>query len=263
MISYSGGKRGTSGKSSKSFAPTGNWAPPACWYEPRSPAEFQKYVEGFYESTVNYPGQHSYAKTAVGQFRDMYKDGEYKNYNLDKADEGAFWVAVQDKDRWDQPDAWTCSELPFWVENGDTPTVKNSVTPEVLAQLAYNQVEVPETKVSLAPANNTKVNLPTWAWLDEATFKPVSVTASLNTAGLNLQSTVTARPDSLRIKPGTKDAQLHPDSGECTIQTGHIGAPYTKGNADKTPPCGLTYLRSTGNGTYQLQATLTWKVTWT
>ncbi|MCX4788553.1 hypothetical protein OG369_20980 [Streptomyces sp. NBC_01221] len=263
LITFSGSTGGSTGKSGNGFTPAGNWTPPACWYEPRSPAEFQKYVEGFYESTVNYPGQHSYAKTAVGQFRNMYKDGEYKNYNLDKADEGAFWVAVQDKNRWDEPGAWTCSKLPFWVKNGNPPNVENAITPDILAQLAYNQINVPETSVTLAPENNTKVSLATWAWLDSATFKPISVTASLKVAGVNISATTTATPRSLSLKPGTKDATLHPGSGECTIQNGRIGAPYTKGNADKTPPCGLTYLRSSGNGTYQLQATLTWKVTWT
>ncbi|WP_405938215.1 hypothetical protein OG338_17470 [Streptomyces sp. NBC_00726] len=262
-ISYSGSTKGTSGKSSGGFAPTGNWTPPACWYEPRSPAEFKKSVEDMYTTTVNTPGQHSYAKTAAGQYRDMYKDGKYKNYNLDKADEGAFWVSVQDEDRWDEPGAWSCSELPFWVEKGKAPQVKNSVTPEVLAQLAYNQVDVPKTEVSLAPAGNTKVNLPTWAWLDEATFKPVSVTASLDAGGVSLRSTVTATPVSLHIKPGTKDATLHPGSGECAFRGGHIGTPYAKGDADKTPSCGVTYLRSSGNGSYALQATLTWNVTWT
>ncbi|MFG3134688.1 hypothetical protein ACGFZA_00535 [Streptomyces sp. NPDC048211] len=263
LISYSGSTRGTSGKSSGGFTPTGNWTPPACWYEPRTAAEFKKYIEGMYTSTVNAPGMPNYAKTSVAQYRDIYKDGKYKDYNLDKADEGAFWVSVQDEDRWDEPGAWTCSELPFWVKTGDTPPVQNSVTPDVLAQLAYNQVDVPETKVSLAPANNTKVNLPTWAWLDNATFKPVSVTASLNAGGVNLQSTVTATPVSLRIQPGTKDATLHPGSGECTFQNGHIGTPYAKGDADKTPSCGVTYLRSSGSGSYQLRATLTWNVTWT
>ncbi|MDT9690569.1 hypothetical protein Q5762_19920 [Streptomyces sp. P9(2023)] len=263
LVTFTGSTGGSTSANSGSFTAAGNWTPPACWYEPRAAAEFQKYVEGFYESTVNYPGQHSYAKTAAGQFRDMYKDGEFKNYNLDKADEGAFWVGVQDENRLDEPGAWTCSKLPFWVENGNPPNVENAITPDILAQLAYNQINVPETRVTLAPANNTKVNLATWAWLDSATFKPASVTASLNVAGVNISATTTATPRSLSLKPGTKDATLHPGSGECTFQDGRIGAPYTAGSADKTPPCGLTYLRSSGSGTYKLESTLTWGVSWT
>ncbi|HET6858378.1 MAG TPA: hypothetical protein VFH94_14970, partial [Streptomyces sp.] len=123
-------------------------------------------------------------------------------------------------------------------------------------------VRVPGTEIELAPAANTKVNLPTWAWLDKAEFKPVSVTASVPV--LNLQATATARPHSLRIEPGTKDAVLHPASGECPINDdGSIGMPFAKGAANETPPCGVTYLRASGDGPYKLRATVTWKISWT
>lgn len=89
----------------------------------------------------------------------------------------------------------------------------------------------------------------------------MSVTASVPV--LNIQATATATPVSLKIEPGTKDAALHPASGECPIQDGSIGVPYTQGSADQTPPCGLTYLRSSGDGAYKLQATITWKMHWT
>ncbi|MFE5220816.1 hypothetical protein ACFRC1_40885, partial [Streptomyces sp. NPDC056626] len=151
-----------------------------------------------------------------------------------------------------------------WVENGDTPNVENAVTPEVLAQLAYARIKVPDTSVTLAPANTTKVNLPTWAWLDKAKFGEVSVTASLAVGGVNIQATTTATPVSLSLEPGTPDAETYPASGECTINADDsIGEPYAKGKADQTPPCGIKYLRSSGDGTYNLQATITWDVTWT
>ncbi|WP_206440267.1 hypothetical protein [Streptomyces scabichelini] len=262
MITYSGTTGGNDGGSGN-VTPVGNWTPPACWYEPRTPDQFGKSVEDGYNETVNAPGQDSYAKTSVGQYRDKYKDGEYKNYNKDKADEGNWWVAVRDEDRWMEPEAQACDEQPFWVENGDDPGVPNAVTPEVLAELAYNRLELPETEVTLAPEENTKVNLPTWAWLDKATFKEVDVTAQLNVGGLNIQATTTAKPVSLRLEPGTEEAETYPASGECAINDdGSIGEPYAKGKADQTPPCGLKYLRSSGNGTFELQATVTWEVAW-
>ncbi|AWW42514.1 hypothetical protein DN051_17490 [Streptomyces cadmiisoli] len=262
-MTYSGSTKG-SGGGSRGVTPVGDWTPPACWYEPRSAEEFAKYVEDMFTETVNTPGQHSYAKTSVGMFRDEYKDGTYKNYNLDEKDEGNFWVAVQDEDRWMEPEAQLCDEPPFWVENGDAPPVRNAVTPQVLAELAYNQIQLPATEVTLAPAETTKVNLPTWAWLDRATFKEVSVTAQLNAGGFNIQATTTARPVSLRLEPGTADAETYPASGECALNDdGSIGEPYAKGKADRTPPCGLKYLRSSGNGTFGLQATVTWEITWT
>ncbi|GAB3172103.1 hypothetical protein [Streptomyces incanus] len=244
--------------------PVGNWTPPACWYEPRSAKEFGSYVENMYDETVNYPGQHSYAKTAVGMFRDQYKDGTYKNYNLDKEDEGNWWVAVRDEERWMEPEAQACNRMPFWVENGDPVPVDNAITPEVLAELAYSRIQLPTTEVTLAPEETTKVNLPTWAWLDKARFKEVSVTATINVGGLNIQATTTAEPVSLTLEPGTPDAETYPASGECVIDDdGSIGEPYAKGKADKTPPCGIRYLRSSDGNTYKMQATVTWDITWT
>ncbi|MGW0865410.1 hypothetical protein [Streptomyces sp. NPDC002611] len=264
MVRFSGSTAGSGGSGSGNVTPVSDWTPPACWYEPRTAQEFSKHVEDNYNETVNTPGQHSYAKASVGQFRNKYKDGKYKNYNLDRADEGSWWVAVRDEDRWMEPEAQVCDRAPFWVETGDAPGVPNAVTPRVLAELAYNRVQLPTTEVSLAPTENTKVNLPTWAWLDKAKFKEVSVTAAINAGGLNIQATTTAKPVSLKLEPGTKDAETYPASGECTINPdGSIGEPYAKGKADQAPPCGIKYLRSTGDGTFKLQATVTWEITWT
>lgn len=92
----------------------------------------------------------------------------------------------------------------------DTPVPADqaAATPLDLAHIAYGFVHVPDTKVTLAPSGPTKVNLPTWAWLDKADFKPVSVTATL--ANYHISSTVTATPQSLKLEPGTADAELSP-----------------------------------------------------
>ncbi|WP_445528254.1 hypothetical protein [Streptomyces cyslabdanicus] len=264
MVRFSGNTSGSTKKGSGNVTPVGDWSPPACWYEPRSATEFSKYVEDSYNEALNTPGQANYARRSIGEFRDTYKDGTYKNYNLDKADEGNWWVAVRDESRWMDPEAQVCDRQPFWVENGTAPAVPNAVTPQVLAELAYKRILLPDTDVTLAPQNVTKVNLPTWAWLDSSTFKPVQVTASLNVAGLNIQATTTATPVSLNLHPGTQDAETYPASGECIISAdGSIGEPYSRGRADETPPCGIRYLRSSGDGTFQLRATVTWKVSWT
>ncbi|MEU6555652.1 hypothetical protein ABZ915_36200 [Streptomyces sp. NPDC046915] len=260
---FSGTAKG-SGKTAGSLAPVGNWTPPACWYEPYSADEFAKSTEEGYDLVANNPDQPDYAKNAVAQFRNHYKDGKYKNYNKDKSGEGSWWVATRDPDRWLTEEAQKCDKQPFWVENGKPPNVQNAVTPQVLAELAYNRVKVPDTEISLAPANATKVNLATWAWLDKAEFKPVSVTARLDAAGVNIQATTTAKPVSLKLEPGTADAETYPASGNCTINAdGSIGEPYAKGKADQTPPCGIKYLRSSGHGTYKLKATVTWQISWT
>lgn len=244
-----------SGESAGPVTSTTTWTPPPCWYAPKyTPEQLQKTMEPIWE-----------ASSTGGEWdskqRNRYVNGEpYEDFNKDKTGEGYFWDAYVDED---YPDGWDkCTEQPFWVDEGDPPPadIENAVTPEILAQLAYAEIQVPGTEVTLAPEGTTKVNLPTWAWLDGADFKPVSVTASVPVLGI--EATTTAEPVSLKIDPGTEDAETYPASGECEINNGRIGEPYAKGKADETPPCGVKYLRSSGDGSYPLTATVTWKISW-
>ncbi|MFJ5836218.1 hypothetical protein ACIQGO_05460 [Streptomyces shenzhenensis] len=235
---------------------TTTWTPPACWYAPKyTPDQLKAHLEPIWaaEST-------GYEWDA--QQRDRYVEGHpYTDFNKDKADKGYWWDSYVDKSF---PPGWDkCTKPFFWVDKGDPPPadVENAVTPAVLAELAYAEIRVPGTEVTLAPANTTKVNLPTWAWLDAAEFKPVSVTASVPVIGI--EATATAEPVSLKIDPGTADAETYPASGVCEINSGRIGEPYAKGKSDRTPPCGVKYLRSSGNGSYPLKATITWEIHWT
>ncbi|MEV2193737.1 hypothetical protein AB0I02_22545 [Streptomyces phaeochromogenes] len=191
-----------------------------------------------------------------------YKEGEpYEDFNADKNSKGMWWVAVENPDMKDAPAAGACQRDPFWVNNGENPDIPQAIDTETLAGLAYQQTKVPDTEISSAPEGKSTVNLPTWFWLDKATFKTISVTADL--PGTGLWATTTAKPVSLRIEPGTDAAETYPSSGECAINDdGSIGEPYAKGKAEKTPPCGVRYLRSSGNDSYELKATLTWEVSW-
>ncbi|MGC0330218.1 hypothetical protein RKD23_003208 [Streptomyces sp. SAI-170] len=237
-----------------------NWTPPACWYEPAfSPKQIKSAVD-----TLRKFNPFGLGNMVADMYDGYFKEGEpYKDYNLDKEGEGMFWAGVVNPNREDDPEAQSCDKPPFWVDNGDTPDEPLALTPQVLAEYAYDELPVPGTEIEMAPTGRSTVNLPTWIWLDKAKFKKISVTASL--PGTGLSATTTAEPVSLHIDPGTADAETYPASGECAINTdGSIGEPYTKGKADQTPPCGVTYLRSTGtNGAYALKATVTWKITWT
>ncbi|MFI6087468.1 hypothetical protein [Streptomyces sp. NPDC051218] len=236
-----------------------NWDPPACWYEPAySPKQIQATVKAFRQMKTFGIGDF-----VGGVFDSYFKEGNpYKNYNLDKQGEGQFWAAAINEKRKDEPEANSCDKLPFWVPTGDTPKEPLAVSPKILAEYAYDELPVPSTEIKMAPEGTTKVNLPTWAWLDKAKFKKVSVTASIPGSGLS--ATTTAEPMSLSIDPGTKDAETYPASGACPIVNGKIGAPRAKGTpGDTQPPCGVKYLRSSGDGSYNLQATLTWKISWT
>ncbi|MBZ6288074.1 hypothetical protein KVH28_31545 [Streptomyces olivaceus] len=260
---FTGSTGGGGRESSGGFTPAGDWTPPACWYEPKwTPAEFAE------EFRKNWDIPHA---SGVGEAyrlsQDHYINGEpYEDFNKEKTGKGIWWESVRDEDRAEagDPAAFACDARTFWVDNGEAPEVENAVTPEILAQLAYARIKVPDTSVTLAPGDATKVNLPTWAWLDNAEFDEVSVTASLDVGGVNIQATTTAKPVALKLEPGTPDAETYPASGECTINAdGSIGEPYAKGKADRTPPCGIKYLRSSGNGAFDLRATVTWEVAWT
>ncbi|MGW2422234.1 hypothetical protein ACWC0C_23770 [Streptomyces sp. NPDC001709] len=248
-------KNGT-GSSVGPVTSTTSWTPPACWYGPKyTPASLKAYLEPIWEADST--GSEWDAKQ-----RDRYVNGHpYKDFNKDRAGKGYWWDSYVNEDF---PAGWDkCDEPIFWVDKGDPPPadIENAVTPKVLAELAYAQIRVPGTKVTLAPDGRTKVNLPTWAWLDGAEFKPVSVTATVPVLGIS--ATTTAEPVSLKIDPGTADAETYPTSGVCDINNGRIGEPYTKGKANETPPCGVKYLRSSGDSSYQLRATITWKIHWT
>ncbi|MFE0099858.1 hypothetical protein [Streptomyces sp. NPDC059009] len=262
-ITFKGATQGSGGKSGR-MVPVGNWSPPACWYEPYSADEFATDTERGYDLVANDPKQPSYARRSVYEFRNIYKDGKYKNYNKGKADEGSWWVARRDEDRWMEDAAQKCNKQPFWVKNGEPADDPNAVNPEILAELAYNKIKLPDTEVTLAPKNTTKVNLPTWAWLDKAKFKKVSVTAALHAQGVNIEATTTAKPVSLRLEPGTKDAETYPASGECVINADDsIGEPWARGKGNQEPPCGVRYLRASSGAPYKLKATIMWEVSWT
>ncbi|MEU8792549.1 hypothetical protein [Streptomyces sp. NPDC048643] len=235
-----------------------NWTPPACYYAPKyTPDQLQKYLEPIWNAESTGPQWDA-------EQRDKYVNGgEAKDFNKAKTGKGYWWDSYVTKGREGDPGALKCSKGIFWVDTGTPPPadVPEAITPEILAQLAYAEIRVPSTKVDLAPAGTTKVNLPTWAWLDTAKFKPVSVTASVPL--LNVSATTTAEPVSVKIEAGTADATTYPASGVCEIAGDHIGEAYAKGKAKQTPPCGVKYLRSSGDGSFKLRATITWKIHWT
>lgn len=248
------GKGGTAGP----ITPSTNWTSPPCYYAPaHTPAQLQKKLEPIWEAESTGP------QWDLSQ-RNRYVDGQpYTDFNKKKTGEGYWWDGFIPDGRESAPGAFDCDKQYFWVDKGDPPPADTpeAVTPEILAHLAYAEIRVPDTEVTLAPAETTKVNLPTWAWLDKTEFKPVSVTASVPV--LDIQATATAEPISLKIDPGTKDAETYPASGVCPIKGDKIGEPYAKGKSKQTPPCGVKYLRSSGDGSYPLKATVTWKISWT
>ncbi|MFD4630120.1 hypothetical protein ACFVYR_16740 [Streptomyces sp. NPDC058284] len=250
-----------------------NWAPPPCWYAPMYGAkQFKEKMSKELKEAANSPGMGGHAGAAINQLQRHYEDDYgwsdtpgYKDYNVDKDGEGMFWAAVENPDEPDYLKRTSCSDIPFWVDKGEAPPPRyeQAIKPEMLAALAYQRMELPKTKVSLAPDGTTKVNLPTWAWLDKADFGDVKATAEINVPGFHIEATTTAKPKSLTLDPGTEDATMLPASGECPIVGDRIGEPYAKGKAKETPPCGIVYHRSSGGRALPLKAALTWEISWT
>ena len=251
---------GAEGGGSGRLTPVGDWSPPACWYAPKWTAE--EAAQTRLDGMVDLSPQHD-ADNAESM-KDKYIDGKHGAFNVEKNGKGYWWGAYKNPARLDDSTSMECTEMPFWVDNGDDPPadIQNVITPEILAQLAYEEIRIPEGTATLQPADDRLVvNLATWVSLDDATFHPVSATASVDALGIS--ATTTARPVSVRIDPGTDDAVTHPDSGECTLGDGGIGRKRPPG-AEGTPPCGVTYLRSSeATGPYPFQATVTWEVSWT
>ncbi|WP_107090946.1 hypothetical protein [Streptomyces sp. NRRL WC-3618] len=273
QIQYSGSVAKGGGTGNVTSADV-NWTPPACWYAPYLGAkDFKAKMSKSIEDSLNTPGMGGTAGSALGDVQRHYEDDYgwtdtpgYKDYNVDKDGKGMFWAGVENPNEPDALKRMSCTDLPFWVDNGEAPPpqYEQAISPEILAALAYQHMQLPDTKVTLAPAANTKVNLPTWAWLNKAGFDEVQATAALNAPGFSIQATTTAKPVSLKLEPGTADAQTYPASGECVINAdGSIGEPYAQGKSNQTPPCGIKYLRSSGDGTYNLRATITWDIAWT
>ncbi|MDN0193605.1 hypothetical protein [Streptomyces sp. S.PNR 29] len=262
---------GPSGGKTGNLAPVDtNWKPPACWYEPVFTGE---QLKAFVDRTDG-QGDVGIHESWYGKelWTDHYRDGKpetnfddelstaegYKNYNIGK--DGYFWRSVAPDEN--DPESWDCGRIMFWQDAGEIPRIPHAPSAKTLADYAYDKVEVPDTEIELKPQAESTVNLPTWVWLDKGTFKEVKVRAELPNTGLWAETT--AKPVALHLDPGTEDAETFPASGDCEINDdGSIGTPYKAGDADKTPPCGIRYLRATNGTPYHLSASVTWQITWT
>lgn len=258
--------RNGAGKSVGPVTPATNWTPPPCWFAPNyDPKAFKALWTDRLSITAD--------KTWVASMYDHYEKGHpYTDWNLDKAGKGYWWTADFRSDTGKTPmtdadrvQVTACFETKdFWAATREQPKEPNAVNPKILSELAYAELRVPDTEISLNPdakASQT-VNLATWAWLDKTAFHPVSVTASVPILGMT--ATTTATPVGVTLDPGTPDADVYPASGICPLgKDGSIGTPYTA-TAQGTPPCGVTYRHASGtNGPYHFKATVTWKISWT
>ncbi|NJP65892.1 hypothetical protein [Streptomyces spiramenti] len=239
-----------------------NWSPPPCYYAPRwSASEFKEWWDGYAKDQA-YKTDPDNASAIIDSHDETYGEkSEYEDHNIGREDEGAWWTVHSNPNHPDGSTA-SCESRIFWVDHDDTPPPHpNSPTPEMLAELAYAEVEIPDVRAELSPAADAqKVNLATWVWMDASDLAPVSVTASISGYS-QLWATVTATPSRVELDPGTGDATVH--DGCAVGADGGVGRPYTSSDSGTAPACGVTYHRATHDrGPYPFSATVVWEVSW-
>lgn len=141
---------------------------------------------------------------------------------------------------------------PIWLPDGVVP-VAALPSPQELADQARAKLRLPTPGIEANPPGDKLVQLPTWLWVDRATWGTRQATASV--PGVSV--TAVATPTSVTWSMG--DGQKVSCSGP--------GTPYsaTAGSATASPDCGHTYRRSSAavpGQHFVVTATVHWTVTW-
>jgi hypothetical protein len=127
---------------------------------------------------------------------------------------------------------------------------------DALIRAARAELDPPEPEIGVSPANELVVNVPTWMWVDPATWNTeISVTASAGdgVAQIYQEATVTAKAVSLNFDMG--DGTVVPCDGPGTRwTTAHDPA------ADSPSGCDHEYARASGG--YPITANVVWELTW-
>ncbi|MFF1377065.1 hypothetical protein [Streptomyces sp. NPDC058308] len=225
-----------------------SWKPPVCWTQPKfSPEQYKK------ETKKTSPVDPETGKTVPGWD---------KGKEFHEKDDGAWWYRTYAVDQLKSGnlkpgDLSHCNSIPGiqWVEQGDAKP-PNALSPKDLAGLAFAETKLPAPPVTLRPTDHQIVNLGTHVKF-EAPLEPVWVTATFNHFGIHMAATTVATPVGLRVDAGTEFA----DPQTCDYDLEKAGDGYRVDTSKSA--CNIAYKKSSGDGTYPLQAQITWKVTWT
>ena len=140
------------------------------------------------------------------------------------------------------------NDLERWVP-------KPAATPRDVAQEAVKAIHLPSPTLHMSPGADLQwVNFPTFLWTDGAAWHSLSATASV--PGISVSAT--AMPVRLKWEMG---------DGSIVTCTGP-GTPFTDATpaTASSPDCGHVYRRASDSepsGRFTVQATETWRVTWT
>ncbi|WP_335989892.1 hypothetical protein [Glycomyces sp. MUSA5-2] len=133
-----------------------------------------------------------------------------------------------------------------WVELGADGQV--GISTEVLAQRAVDRLVLLQPQIGASPESQQLVRLPTWLWVEEATW---SVRVAEAAAG-DMTATATATPVAVSWDMG---------DGSTVDCTGR-GVEWKRGTDPKAASeCSHTYLQPSSDA-LAVTATVTWRVTW-
>ncbi|MGH8774273.1 MAG: hypothetical protein ACRDWI_03580 [Jiangellaceae bacterium] len=161
---------------------------------------------------------------------------------------------------WDQIVAANGGAMMVWVPEGSAPPAPPPppVPPEMLAEIAMENLAAPQPVVERNPTTTSFVNLSTWFWVVDGGgpadgFVPLTVTA---TAGAN-SATVTADPNRLSlVSSGGPTAACAPDEARTEWASG----------VDEGGACTITHGRSSATQpglAYTVTATAGYVASWT
>ena len=242
-----GGQR--SGGSSFTLPARGIWVPPVCYYSRMGTGRE-------YATALHHGLEDSVLRRLPVDERSIELPG-WQQHAEDDA--GAWWIPVcDDQSRFA---AYNAANDPVYLSPGEpAPVGEVAVPPEVLAQVAYDAMDLPTGTIrwnpTVAGSGATVVNVATWVWVEDG---PASVAVTASVPGVS--ATVDATLDHLEVTaPGA-------DSARCA-------GPGTAWAPDAAPStaCALTFYRSTANQpvkasqtlpTATMTATATWTASWT
>lgn len=142
---------------------------------------------------------------------------------------------------------------PVWIPDSAGTDGAVGVSPARLAAQAYGRLRLPSPAIRSNPVGPQLVNLPTWLWVDQASWGSWSATVSV--PGVSVTATATPRWVVWSMGDGTE------------MRCMSAGTPFPAGAdpAASSPDCGHTYRVSSqgrpGNS-FAVEATVFWEVSW-
>ena len=146
---------------------------------------------------------------------------------------------------------WNTYDMRYWVSSTEL-----VVSPEQLARIAADYFKLQPPRIATNPPvdRNQLVQVATWLWVDESTWRSYWATASVP----NETATAVATPVRVTWAMG--------DGSKVTCRG--PGTPYdpTRPPTAQRTDCAYTYRQSSAghpNEQFTVTATITWRITWT